>query len=67
MADRLKRYCEYIRNTGPRALPTEYFDDDWSPIGPHLRAELERAGLVKEDASQAVVYLTEKGKELADG
>jgi hypothetical protein len=48
--EHLRKYVEYIRNTGREPLAVELFDDDWEPIGPRVRAELVRAGLVTQSA-----------------
>lgn len=50
MNDHLKQYVRYIRNTGRAPLAVAVFDEDWEPIGPRVRADLTRAGLVTEDA-----------------
>lgn len=40
-------YLEYIKNAGGR--PTiEWFDEDWSPSGPQVRADMKRLGLIME-------------------
>lgn len=48
MSDHLKRYVDYIKNTGAVPLPIGQFDDDWEPIGPMVRRDLVTAGLVDE-------------------
>jgi hypothetical protein len=48
--EHLVKYVRYIRNTSLVPLPVEVFDEDWEPIGPHVRADLVRAGLVTEVA-----------------
>lgn len=47
MNDNLKNALQYIANTGGHPK-IEWFDDDHEPIGPMLRADLLRAGLVVE-------------------
>jgi len=43
---RFKKYLEYITNTG--GSPTiAMFDDDWEPIGPRVRADMEKQGLIQ--------------------
>jgi len=44
----LQRYVDYLRNVGTPILATAYFDDDWDPIGPKVREQLEQAGLVEQ-------------------
>lgn len=48
MSEHLKKYVDYIRNTGQAPLPVGAFDDDWDPIGPRIRAQLEAEGLIYE-------------------
>lgn len=39
-----KKYIDYITNAGGN--PTvEWFDEDWAPIGPEVRRDMETAGL----------------------
>ncbi len=41
------KYTDYIKNAGGK--PTvEQFDEDWSPIGPQVRKDMKRAGLILE-------------------
>jgi len=41
-----KQYLDYIKNTGGN--PTvEGFDDDYEPIGPMVRRDMEQAGLIR--------------------
>ena len=40
-------YLQYIFNAGGNPL-IEWFDDDWEPIGPQIRKELEDLGLAYE-------------------
>ena len=47
-ADPMGKYIDYIRNTGRVPLATAQFDDDWSPIGPAVRAKLARDGVIEE-------------------
>ena len=42
----LQRYVDYIRNTGRNPLEKAAFDDDWQPVGPSVREQLEAAGLI---------------------
>ena len=46
--DWLRKYVEYIHNTGQRPLACAAFDDDWEPIGPMVRKDLVKAGLIEE-------------------
>lgn len=49
------KYTDYIKNAGGK--PTvEWFDDDWSPIGPQVRQEMKTAGLILEIEGR--IYLT---------
>jgi hypothetical protein len=52
----------YIRNTGGNATRAQ-FDEDQSPIGPRLWANLDRSGLVTVDA-RGKVQLTQEGKQI---
>lgn len=45
MNAQLKKYTDYIKNTG--GVTPEQFDEDWEPIGPMVRADLYDAKLVK--------------------
>lgn len=45
---RLRRYVEYIDNTGQRPLACSAFDEDWEPIGPQIRRDMIEAGLIEE-------------------
>lgn len=41
-----QKYLDYIKNTG--GSPTiEMFDDDWEPIGPMVRRDMLKAGLIE--------------------
>lgn len=61
-----KTALEYIRNAGG-APEVAWFDDDHEPIGPNLRADLGRAGLVNEYEDGATetkhIELTDAGKK----
>lgn len=46
MHEHLQKYVEYIKNTGHDPLPVAYFDEDWEPIGPKVRAHMEEAKLI---------------------
>lgn len=63
MSSHLKEYVEYIVNTGRRPLATEMFDEDWEPIGPMVRAEMQGAGLI--DQGLGGLMLTDKGEIFA--
>lgn len=40
------KYLDYIKNSGGN--PTvAWFDEDWEPIGPTVRREMEAAGLIR--------------------
>ena len=56
MSDHLQKYVQYIKNTGRVPLKTEWFDDDWDPIGPTLRRDMQAARLitVSEDGIRLV-------------
>lgn len=52
----LQRYVDYIRNASkgaPLAIAT--FDDDWSPIGPDVRASMTKAKLIDEDGGYMIL------------
>ncbi len=44
----LQKYVAYIKNTGRVPLLTAWFDEDWEPIGPTVRAEMVKHGLIEE-------------------
>lgn len=48
MSDDLKRYTQYVLNTGSAVMSIADFDDDWSPAGPLIRQRLREAGLIEE-------------------
>lgn len=58
----LKQYCQYIKNTAQRPLPTEAFDDDLEPIGPMVRDQMLKEELIV--ISDGGIFLTEKGGAL---
>jgi len=43
----LRQYIEYIRNTGRDPLITAWFDDDWMPVGPTVRNEMQNERLIE--------------------
>ena len=63
MLEYLKRYAQYIVNTAHDPLPNEMFDNDWEPIGPKLRRELETVGWVTQKADG--LRLTNTGRKVA--
>lgn len=47
MSQHLAKYVQYIKNTGmDTKLTTKQFDDDWEPIGPMVRRDMQAAGLI---------------------
>jgi hypothetical protein len=47
MTEYYQIYLDYIRNTG--GYPTIFqFDDDWEPIGPKVREDMKKLGLIFE-------------------
>lgn len=48
--DRLRKYVQYLKNTGRKSLSVAQFDDDWEPIGSNVRRDLVAAGIVTEKA-----------------
>lgn len=54
----LQDYVAYIRNTGQAMLKTDDFDDDWSPVGPAIRASLLHAGVTLEDGGVMILRST---------
>lgn len=62
MTEHLKKYAQYIRNTAQRPLAAAAFDEDWEPIGPRVRADMERAGLIEQWAGG--LMLTDAGEAL---
>ncbi len=66
MDNDLKRYVQYVRNTGQRPLPTAAFDDDWEPAGPMIRQRLRDADLIEE--CSGALMLTFKAEDwIKDG
>lgn len=68
LADRRKRLCQYISNTGQHPLRVDDFDDDWTPTGEMYRDDLVEAGLIEvrehgEDEPGGI-YLTLTGAGL---
>lgn len=49
-----KKYLQYIKNTGG-SPKIEEFDDDWEPIGPRVRDDMKRAGLIYEEGGRVFV------------
>jgi hypothetical protein len=62
MQAQMKRLCQYIRNTAQRPLEVVDFDEDNSPVGPMLREQMQKAGLITQDAG--ALSLTDAGKAL---
>lgn len=56
----LTQYLQYIVNTG--GVTEAQFDDDWEPIGPQLRDDLKKYGLVVLDMTDKKMMLTPKGE-----
>lgn len=57
-----KQYVDYIRNTGRIPLPVAMFDEDWEPIGPMVRSQMEKAGLIYIYGPDAPFYNPTKGE-----
>ncbi|NLG18897.1 MAG: hypothetical protein GX556_16350 [Fibrobacter sp.] len=51
-----QRYLEYITNTGG-CPKVDQFDEDWEPIGPCVREDMKKAGLIFERNGH--VYIAE--------
>jgi hypothetical protein len=62
MSEHLRRYVEYIHNTGQRPLSCAAFDEDWEPVGPRVRDEMRALGLI--EAWGGALMLTDKGEAL---
>lgn len=66
MYDLQRRALEYIRNAGG-SPEVSWFDDDHDPIGPQLRSDLRRMGMVKERedgfTEKRHIELTEVGRD----
>lgn len=60
-----KQHLQYIRNTGG-CVSVPIFDEDWEPIGPKLREDLIREGLISVRGT-AISLTTEGEMALADG
>lgn len=60
-----KQHMHYIRNAGG-CVSVSIFDDDWEPIGPKLRTDLQAEGLINVRGSS--ITLSEAGElALQDG
>lgn len=57
-----EKYVQYIKNTRMVPLPVAFFDNDWDPIGRMVRADLEKAGLIRQ--TDGGILLTAKGEAL---
>ena len=44
--ERFQSYIDYINNTGMGRVPVEIFDEDHEPVGPAVREEMYKAGLI---------------------
>ena len=56
-----QNYVAYIRNVGSGDSVAVYcFDEDWEPIGPKLRHDMTKAGLIVED--KGFIFLKEKAE-----
>ena len=65
MTQHLKKYAEYIVNTGQAWPKIAHFDEDWEPVGPMVREQMRSAGLTLEDSG--VIILTSEGMKFAAG
>lgn len=46
VANPLRQYIDYLKRQGRMVVDNADFDDDWSPIGPKVRAQLKSAGYI---------------------
>lgn len=44
----LQKYVDYINNVGNFELHAKHFDDDHEPIGPMVRNDMSKLGLIYE-------------------
>ena len=44
----LQKYVDYINNVGDFELQAKHFDDDHEPIGPMVRQDMSKLGLIYE-------------------
>lgn len=44
----LDKYVQYIKNTGRVPLPIAMFDEDHEPVGPMVRHDLVKYGIIIE-------------------
>lgn len=64
-----KRALQYIKNASGSltgVVKNEWFDDDHEPIGPSLRGDLLRAGMIeeiKDGIGNPCIRMTDKGRE----
>lgn len=47
MANQHQNYIDYLNNTNRLPLPVAQFDEDWEPIGPKIRRDMEAADLIQ--------------------
>lgn len=49
----LQKYVDYIRNvttgSGTAIMKISQFDEDWEPIGPMVRTDLEKRRLIEQE------------------
>ena len=57
--DELKKYLDYIVNTGSN-VDVAGFDEDWEPVGPMVRAELMARYIIEGPTGKLV--LTDEGR-----
>lgn len=63
-----RRGLQYIRNASGDlhgSVPVEWFDVDHEPIGPHLRGDLMRAGMIeeiKDGQDNPCIRMTDSGR-----
>lgn len=58
LAEHLKKYLQYVINTGGNAT-VPVFDEDWEPIGPMVRKDLMPRYITESTGGK--LLLTEEG------
>lgn len=53
--DYYNQYVQYIKNAGGGGpVKIKHFDEDWEPIGPALRKDMLKLGLIIPDGPNAI-------------
>lgn len=58
----LVKYLQYIVNTGMNPIAVALFDEDWEPIGPLVRHDMQKLGWIEETTAGAGIKITPTGR-----